>query len=258
MGDSVFINKRAAVHRGSRGRSVAFPDVCLCPPGPPAGPVPTPLPNTVKAKDLDGGASSVLVEGNPAGKRSSHFKASTGNESARTTGGGVVTHVVQGKAYFQSFSMNVFIEGEPAVRHLDLLTHNHAAPGPGNTPPSPWLSTMLAPAPTGVPRRKAEEEKSRPKRDVGDWSIWVELDGDAPGAQDDELVLLDAAHREVRRVKLARMRTSGAGKIVVFEKIDRNARYSLIRDHGPEEGGADALFVDVSPNELDERSAEEP
>jgi hypothetical protein len=147
MGDTVFINGRAAVHAGSNGKSIAFPDVCLCPPTPPAGPIPTPLPNNVKASDLDGGASSVLIEGNPMGKQSSNFKTSSGNEVAQSTGGGVVTAQVQGKAYFQSFAMNVMIEGEPAVRHLDLVTHNHAGPQPPNTPPTPWLSTMNVPAP---------------------------------------------------------------------------------------------------------------
>ncbi len=141
MPDDVFINNRAAVHAGSQGQSIAFPDVCLCPPTPPAGPIPTPLPNTVMAADLAGGAPSVLTGGNPTGKQSSYFAKSTGNEVAQPTGGGVVSHTVQGKAYFQSFSPNVFIEGEPAVRHLDMLTHNHLVQ-PGNTPPTVWLSTM--------------------------------------------------------------------------------------------------------------------
>jgi hypothetical protein len=150
MGDTVFVNGRAAVHAGSAGKSIAFPDVCLCPPTPPAGPIPTPLPNNVKAADMDAGASSVTVEGNPMGKKSSSFKMSSGNEAAQPTGGGVVTHVVQGKAHFSTFAMNVMVEGEPAVRHLDLLTHNHAGPQPGNTPPAPWLSTMTGPSPAAT------------------------------------------------------------------------------------------------------------
>jgi hypothetical protein len=82
------------------------------------------------------------------GIKSSNFKMSSGDEPSRPTGGGVVTHNVQGKAYFQSFAMNVMIDGEPAVRHLDLVTHNHMGPQPGNTPPAPWLSTMaMATAP---------------------------------------------------------------------------------------------------------------
>jgi hypothetical protein len=150
VGDTVFVNGRAAVHAGSAGKSIAFPDVCLCPPTPPAGPIPTPLPNNVQAADLDGGASSVLIEGNPMGKQSSSFKQSTGNVVAQSTGGGVVTAQVRGKAYFQSFAMNVMIEGEPAVRHLDLVTHNHAGPQPPNTPPTPWLATMNVAAPPAV------------------------------------------------------------------------------------------------------------
>jgi hypothetical protein len=158
MGDTVFINGRAAVHAGSAGKSIAFPDVCLCPPTPPAGPIPTPLPNNVKAADLDGGASSVLIEGNPMGKQSSNFKTSSGNEVAQSTGGGVVTAQVKGKAYFQSFAMNVMIEGEPAVRHLDLVTHNHAGPQPPNTPPTPWLATMNVPAPP--PQSSATDQQN--------------------------------------------------------------------------------------------------
>lgn len=142
MGDAVFVNGRAAVHKGSNGKSVAFPDVCLCPPAPPTGPVPVPLTNTVVAPDLGGGAPSVLIEGNPAGTRRSFFKKSTGDEASRPTGGGIMTAAVQGRAHFRfSHSMNVFFEGEPAVRHGDLLTHNHVATS-GNTPPAPWISTV--------------------------------------------------------------------------------------------------------------------
>lgn len=51
MSDKVFSNGRAAIHAGSAGKSIAFPDVCLCPPPPPSGPVPTPLPNTAQAAE---------------------------------------------------------------------------------------------------------------------------------------------------------------------------------------------------------------
>lgn len=152
MGDSVFVNGRAVVHKGSGGQSIAAPDVCLCPPGPPAGPVPVPLVNTVVAADMDGGTQTVLVEGNPQGTRNSFFKKSTGNEVAQATGGGVMTGVVQGQAKFGfGYSRNVFIEGEPAVRHLDPLTHNHAGPV-ANTPPAPWISTMSSDVPRMPPK----------------------------------------------------------------------------------------------------------
>ena len=144
MADNVFINGRAAIHAGSAGKSIAFPDVCLCPPPPPSGPIPTPLPNTAQAMDLQGGAATVTIEGNPIAHAKSFISKSTGNEVATSTGGGVITHMVQGMAYFQTFSMDVFIESQPAVRHMDLVTHNHMAMMPGNTPPTPWMSAMLA------------------------------------------------------------------------------------------------------------------
>ncbi len=153
MADKVFINGRAAVHAGSAGKSVAFPDVCLCPPSPPSGPIPTPLVNTAQAADLAGCAATVTIEGNPVAHAQSFVAKSTGDEVAQSTGGGIISHTTQGKAYFQTYSRNVMIENHPAVRHLDLVTNNHLAPMPGNTPPVPWMSAMLAgpgPAPKDV------------------------------------------------------------------------------------------------------------
>jgi hypothetical protein len=158
MGDTVFVNGLATVHKDSAGQATGFPDVCLCPPTPPAGPVPTPLPNSVKAADLDGGAFDVLIEGNPGGHAHSFFKISTGNECARPTGGGVMTAMVQGMAYFKSFSMNVFFGGNAVVRHTDLLTMNHAGQPMGNTPPMPWMSTMSLPGVTPATTEKSMGE----------------------------------------------------------------------------------------------------
>jgi hypothetical protein len=177
MGDSVFVNGRAVVHKGSAGKSIAFPDVCLCPPTPPAGPIPVPLPNTVMAQDLANGSATVLVEGNPAGTRKSFFAKSTGNEVSQPTGGGVVTHAVQGKAHFGfGHSFNTFYEGEPVVRHLDPLTHNHLAQMPGNTPPAPWLSTMDPSLP-----RQAPEVSVREMREGDAW-IAIQLSDEVGGA----------------------------------------------------------------------------
>jgi hypothetical protein len=114
----------------------AFPDVCLMPPPAPTGPVPTPLPNNAMCSDLDGGAQSVLTDGNPTGIKSSFLKTSTGNEPSKATGGSVVTHATKGKAYFKSYSFDVVAEGEGVVRHFDMATHNHAS-DPGSTPP--WM-----------------------------------------------------------------------------------------------------------------------
>lgn len=135
MGDSVFANGRAVACKASNGKTVcAFPDVCLTPPTPPAGPIPVPYPNTAMASDLADGSSSVKVEKKPVllGAKS-NFSTSTGDE-AGTQGGNVVTHKTKGKAYFAVYSFDVKVEGEGVARHLDPTTHNHASPVPG-TPP---------------------------------------------------------------------------------------------------------------------------
>ena len=156
MADNVFINGRAAIHAGSAGKSIAFPDVCLCPPTPPSGPISTPLPNTAQAADLQGGAATVTIESNRVAHAKSFIAKSTGNEVSQSTGGGIITHQFQGAAYFQTFSMGVFIKSQPAVRHMDLLTHNHMAQMPGNTPPAPCMSAMMA-GPGAAPK---ESEKN--------------------------------------------------------------------------------------------------
>lgn len=141
MGDSVLANKRSVLHKGSSGKSIAaFPDVCLCPPPAPTGPVPTPLPNNAMASDLADGATSVLIEGNPTGTKKSKLSKSTGNEVSKPTGGGVASHATQGAAHFCSFSFDVKAEGEGVVRHMDITTHNHSTPG--NTAPWPVLASM--------------------------------------------------------------------------------------------------------------------
>jgi hypothetical protein len=130
--DEFYVNGRSVLHKGSCGKAIAcFPDVCLAPPPPPGGPIPTPFPNNAMASDVTNCAESVFAYGHPVATSESYIEASTGNEAADPKAGGqggVVTHVVKGKAYFQSYSMDVMVEGKPVVRHLDITTHNHACP----------------------------------------------------------------------------------------------------------------------------------
>lgn len=50
-GENVFANGRGIGHKGTGGMSVAaFPDVCLTPPSPPAGPFPIPYPDSTIIK----------------------------------------------------------------------------------------------------------------------------------------------------------------------------------------------------------------
>src|SRR5215471_9724324 len=139
MGKKVFANGMEVAHKaGNNIVTAAFPDVCLSPPSPPAGPVPIPYPNTGMASDTESGSKTVQISSQEVMlKDSSDFKQSTGDEAAtKSQGMNVVTHQIQGKCYFTSWSMDVKIEGENAVRHLDMMTHNHAS-GPGGTPP--WV-----------------------------------------------------------------------------------------------------------------------
>jgi hypothetical protein len=139
MANQVFANGREVSCKAADGRSTAaFPDVCLSPPAPPAGPLPIPYPNTAAASDTTEGSKTVKISHKEVMlKDKSFFKKSTGNEAAtRSQGMAVVTHTIQGKVFFTSWSMDVKCEGENVVRHMDLTTHNHN-PTPGNTPP--WM-----------------------------------------------------------------------------------------------------------------------
>jgi hypothetical protein len=71
-------------------------------------------------------------------KNKSYFKKSTGDEAGCAPMKGVVTHKNTGKVYFNMWSMDVKIEGENVVRHLDITTHNHGS-FPGNSPTWPFL-----------------------------------------------------------------------------------------------------------------------
>lgn len=147
MTSHVFANGREVLCGASTGQVLAaFPDVCLSPPGPPAGPIPIPYPNFAKAADVASGSRQVMIKGKPVIKRtSSYIKKITGDEAAtRSFGGSVITHTITGTAWFQSWSPSVFVEGEEVVRHLDLCTTNHAST-PGSTPPMPALASMTNP-----------------------------------------------------------------------------------------------------------------
>jgi len=148
MSNEVYANGMEVACKAAAGKSIcAFPDVCLTPPPPPAGPLPIPYPNTGMASDTDGGSKTVQISGQEVMiKDSSSFKQSTGDEAAtKGQGMSVVTHQIQGKCYYTAWSMDVKIEGENAVRHLDMMTHNHAS-GPGSTPPWPYTDGQAMPA----------------------------------------------------------------------------------------------------------------
>lgn len=138
MGCNVFANGNEVSCKASDHKVVAqFPDVCLSPPSPPAGPIPVPYPDTSFSKDMKNGSKSVKIKNKEIMlKNKSFYKSSPlGNEAAtRGLGANVLTHVITGKTYFVAWSMDVKVEGQNVDRHIDPTTSNHPSPMPGTGP----------------------------------------------------------------------------------------------------------------------------
>ncbi len=248
MADTVFINGRSAVHAGSSGQSTCFPDVNLCPPTPPAGPIPTPLPNLAMAADLAGGASSVTIGGNPAGKKSSYFAKSTGNEVAQPTGGGVVSAVVQGKAYFTSFSLDVTIEGEEAPRHLDMMTHNHAAQSPPNSAPGTYMAMM---DPAVIPPSKDAPAK-RPDDKPQSIDFFLDHAQNKPTGAAESVLLVSDDGAYSQTMPLSAASPKGGLLCLTFQKVLPGKGYSLYWKIGDEKL---AIFEHIPIRTIPNRSA---
>ncbi|PAP94273.1 hypothetical protein CIT31_18370 [Mesorhizobium wenxiniae] len=149
MTKNVFAEKWEIAGKNGMNKSIArFPDVCLSPPSPPAGPIPIPYPDTSFSNNLKEGSETVLIGGKPAAlaQKSYYKEPMLGNEAAtRTFGSSVVTHQITGKTYFQAWCMSVKFEGKNVCRHFDITTSNHAS-YVGATPPAPPLESLNAKA----------------------------------------------------------------------------------------------------------------
>lgn len=129
MSAQVFANGReVSAAKDSNEVIAAMPDVCLSPPGPPAGPIPLPYPVTSQASDTADGTRTVQVGGDQAGiKNASKFSQCQGDEAAtRSFGMNVGSHALQGKTVAQAWSFDVRFEGQNALRLMDLTTSNNA------------------------------------------------------------------------------------------------------------------------------------
>lgn len=125
MSTTVIVNHITVVHKGTGGSSMASaPDFCKTPT--PAGPTPMPYPNIAEAQDLADGSSTVTADGEPIALKSSAFSKSTGDEAG--SAGGVASGVIQGKAKFALYSMDVKVEGQNVARLSDSMTMNGNAP----------------------------------------------------------------------------------------------------------------------------------
>jgi uncharacterized protein DUF4150 len=130
MGATVYANGMRVSGKASNNKSMgAMADVCLSPPSPPAGPIPLPYPNFSEASDTSDGSKTVKICGKEVGlKDASNYKSSKGDEAAtRSFGMGVVSHSISGKTRHSAWSFDVKFEGQNAIRHMDLTTHNHGS-----------------------------------------------------------------------------------------------------------------------------------
>lgn len=164
MANKVFANGMEISCKAAAGKSIAcLPDVCMTPPeAPPTPPgVPIPYPNTANASDMTEGSKNVKISGKEVMlKNKSYIKKTMGDEAGSAAKKGVVTSSKGGKAYFNAWSMDVKIEGQNAVRHFDIMTHNHAS-FPGNSPTWPYIDTMSTGAPAQASKCKAEHAQER-------------------------------------------------------------------------------------------------
>ena len=163
MGNEVYANMMEVSCKAAAGKAIcAFPDVCFTPPLTPATPpgVPIPYPNTGMASDTSSGSTTVKISGQEVMlKNKSHFKRSSGDEAGSAPKKGVITSVNMGKVYFNAWSMDVKVEGENVVRHLDLTTHNHASQV-GSTPPWPYADAMKIGTGDRCEKEKAAEQSA--------------------------------------------------------------------------------------------------
>lgn len=163
MGNDVFANGREIACKAGSGKVIAaFPDVCFTPPDkvPPTPPgIPVPYPVTSMAGDSDKGTKKVLISNKEVMKRdSSNFKKCAGDDAAQTAKKGMISSKLTGKVYFTSWSMNVKIEGQNVVRHLDTTTSNHSSPNANEALPWPYFDSMT-PAQIKKCKKDAKKEK---------------------------------------------------------------------------------------------------
>jgi hypothetical protein len=95
------------------------------------------------ASDTTDGSKKVQISGKEVMlKNKSYFKSSTGDEAGCAPKKGLISSKNKGKVYYIAWSMNVKIEGENAVRHLDMTTGNHGSPQANAAVPWPFLDSM--------------------------------------------------------------------------------------------------------------------
>jgi uncharacterized protein DUF4150 len=117
---TTFVNFRGAVHKGSGGLSIVFPDVCKTPAAP--SPIPIPYPNIGQSTDTSQGPTTVKTDGQMPMVKGAKYMKSSGDEAG--TLGGVISSVNMQECEFMLYSFDVKFEGNNACRMGDPLFHN--------------------------------------------------------------------------------------------------------------------------------------
>jgi len=120
MAQSTFANGRGISHKGSGGKSIVFPDVCLTKVGKPI--VPIPYANLGKSADTSKGPKSVTTDGQMPMVKGALYSKSTGDEPGSHKG--VVSGTYKDVCEFMMYSFDVKFEGKNVCRLGDPLFHN--------------------------------------------------------------------------------------------------------------------------------------
>ena len=157
MARTVFANNRNFSHKGSGDTSnSSAPDVCKTPMGNSTPPIPYPV--ISQASSAGGYSTSVFIDGNPTALAGSTHTRCSGDQAGSATGVGSGT--VGDKTRFTTYSFDVRIEGQGAVRHMDMTTMNNgntmgSVLGMANPPENPaedqQAECMQAAAESGTP-----------------------------------------------------------------------------------------------------------
>jgi hypothetical protein len=218
MSCDVYANSNEIACKSGGNKVIAeFPDVCLSPPSPPAGPIPVPYPDTSFSKDMQNGSKTVMIKGKEVMlKDKSFYKTSPLGDEAATNGLGanVLTHTITGKTYCVAWSMDVKFEGENVDRHMDMTTSNHmCAAQPAGTPPASLTIGTMKPLVTGhysdqtctdterealhqdLENKKAVKKVQVPKKAPTDAKMKAKLCADLAQREQDFVALLNARQK---------------------------------------------------------------
>jgi hypothetical protein len=102
------------------------PDVCKVPAAP--APIPTPFPNMAQVAMANPGTCTLAVKvlNMPVLHKGSEIPMSNGDEAG--VAGGLVSGTFGQKVAFQLGTMNVKVEGQPAINLMKPTGHNGASP----------------------------------------------------------------------------------------------------------------------------------